>query len=174
MNQTERVTILRLLSESSKAFEDALAGVSKDDAGRKPADGGWSVAEITEHVAIAEEQMFFALTEKFRPIPEAPPDDQKEMRLRDTILDRNLKMTSPEMTCPSGRFGSLSESLAHFRACCARTIHYVEQTRDNLRNRSVKHPIAGIITGYEYMLILASHPARHAAQVREVRSELGF
>jgi DinB family protein len=163
-----------MLSESSRAFEEAVAGVSKDDAARKPADGGWSVVEIAEHVATSEEQMFFVLTERFRPVPEAAPDEQKETRLINTILNRNEKMSSPEPSKPTGRFGMLAEALAHFRGCRAKTIHYVETSNDNLRNRSVKHPIAGIITGYEYMLILANHPTRHAAQIREARKELGF
>jgi hypothetical protein len=174
MNETERATILRLLSESSAALEGAVSGVSADDAARRPPDGGWSVAEIVEHVAIGEEQMFFALTERFRPIPAALPDEQKEMKLQNATLDRNQKMISPEPTRPSGRFSSLAEALAHFRACRARTIHYVEQGRDNLRNRSVKHPLAGIVTGYEYLLILSNHPARHAAQIRDVRAALGL
>ncbi len=174
MTQTDRATVLKMLSESSAAFEDAVAGVSKDDAARKPSDGGWSVTEVAEHVAVAEEQMFFALTERFRPIAEAAPDELKENRIVNTILNRNAKMRSPEPTCPSGRFGSLTDALAHFRACRARTIHYVEQCKDNQRNRSVKHPHAGIITGYEYMLIIANHPARHAAQIRDLRSAMAF
>jgi uncharacterized damage-inducible protein DinB len=155
-------------------MEDAVHGVSAADAVRKPADGGWSITEIVEHVAVAEEQMFFALTGRFRPIPEAPPDEQKEMRIRAAALDRSQKRISPEMSRPSGRFASLADALAHFRACRARTIHYVEQTPDNPRARSVKHPLAGVVTGYEYLLILANHPARHAAQIREARSTLGF
>jgi DinB superfamily len=174
MNPTERATISRMLSESSAALEGAVQGASAADAARKPADGVWSVAEIVEHVATSEEQMFFALTEKFRPIADAPPDEQKEMKIRDAVLNRSQKMTSPEVSRPAGRFISLAEALGHFRACRARTIHYVEQTRDNLRSRSVKHPLAGVLTGYEYLLILASHPLRHAAQIREVRAELGF
>jgi DinB superfamily len=174
MDQADRSTILTMLSESSNDLEDAVAGVSKDDAARKPTDGGWSVAEITEHVAIAEEQMFFALTERFRPIPEAAPDEEKEARLIHAILNRNEKMNSPEPSRPTGRFESLSEALSHFRGCRARTIHYVEQSKDNQRARSVKHPLAGVITGYEYLLILAGHPSRHAAQIREVRAALGI
>jgi DinB superfamily len=174
MNQTERATILRLLSESSAALESAVNGVSPADATRKLPESEWSVQEITEHVAISEEQMYYGLTERFRPIPEAPPDEPKEVRIRESILNRNEKRVSPEPSRPSGRFGSLAEALAHFRACRARTIHYVEQGRDNLRARSVKHPLAGIVTGYEYLLILASHPLRHAAQIREVRAALGF
>ncbi|MGE5327604.1 MAG: DinB family protein [Deltaproteobacteria bacterium] len=174
VDQTDRATILKMLSESSAAFEDAVAGVSKDDAAHKPADGGWSITEIAEHVSVAEEGMFFMLTERFRPIPEAAPDQQKETRLVNITLNRNQKMESPEVSKPSGKFASLSEALAHFRACRARTIHYVEQSKDDQRKRSVKHPLAGVVTGYEYMLILANHPTRHAAQVREVRSNLGF
>ncbi len=174
MNQTERAALSKILSESSAAFEDAVAGVSKDDAARKAADGGWSVAEIAEHVAVAEEQMFRALTERFRPIPEAPPDVVKETRIINALLNRNEKMSSPEPSKPTGRFGSLADALAHFRGCRAKSIHYVETSNDNLRNRSVKHPLAGILTGYEYLLILANHPARHAAQIRDVRSNLGF
>lgn len=174
MNQTDRATILKMLSESSAALEEAVAGVSKDDAARKPPDGGWSITEIAEHVAVAEEGMFFMLTERFRPIPEAPPDEQKEAQLVHVILDRNQKMESPEVSKPSGKFASLAEALAHFRGCRARTIHYVEQCKDDQRKRSVKHPLAGIVNGYEYMLILANHPTRHAAQIREVRSNLGF
>jgi len=174
MNQTDRATILKMLSESSAAFEDAVAGVSKDDAARKPADGVWSITEIAEHVAVAEEGMFFMLTERFRPIPESAPDEQKETQLVNVTLNRNQKMQSPEASKPSGKFTSLSEALSHFRGCRARTIHYVEQCKDNQRNRSVKHPLAGVVTGYEYMLIIANHPSRHAAQIRDVRDSLGI
>ena len=174
MDQAERSTILRMLAESSAALEGTVSGVSAGDAARKPPGGGWCVQEIVEHVAISEEQMYNGLTERFRPIPEAPPDELKEMRIRESILNRNEKRVSPEPSLPSGRFGSLAEALAHFRACRARTIHYVEVSTDNLRSRSVKHPLAGIVTGYEYLLILANHPARHAAQIRDVRTSLGF
>lgn len=174
MNEADRAAILKMLTESSATFGDAVAGVSKDDAARKPPDGGWSIAEIAEHVAVAEEGMFFMLTERFRPIPEAPRDEQKETQLVNVILNRRRRMESPDASKPSGKFTSLSEALAHFRGCRARTIHYVEQCKDNQRNRSVKHPLAGVVTGYEYMLILANHPTRHAAQIREVRSNLGI
>lgn len=174
MDTAERATILGLLDESSKAMENAVAGVNEERAKQRPADGGWTIAEVVEHVALAEEQMFFALTERFRPIPAAPPDKEKEKRIRDAILNRNEKMLSPEITRPTGRFESLTAALSHFRACRARTIHYVEQCRDDQRCRSVKHPLAGVVSGYEYLLILASHPARHTAQIRELRVTMSF
>jgi len=41
-----------------------------------------------------------------------------------------------------------------------------------LRRRSVKHPLAGIVSGYEYALILARHPERHGEQIKELCSVL--
>jgi DinB superfamily len=172
MDTAERATILGLLGESSKALEGVVAGVTEEQAKQRPASGGWTIAEVVEHVALGEEQMFFALTERFRPLPPTPPNEEKEKRLMDAVLNRDEKRISPEMTRPTGRFGTLSAALSHFRACRAKTIHYVEQCRDDQRCRSVKHPMAGIITGYEYLLILSTHPSRHAVQIRELRAAL--
>lgn len=174
MDTTERVTVLGLIDESSKAMEDAVAGVNEERAKQQPADGGWTIAEVVEHVAIAEEQMFLALTEFFRPLPEAVHDAEREKRIRETMMDRKKKSISPEISRPTGRLGSLAAALEHFRKWRARTIQYVEHCHDDQRRRSVKHPIAGVVSGYEYLLILSGHPLRHAQQIRELRTSLGF
>jgi DinB superfamily len=174
MNEVDRAVLTRLLNESSRALEEAVAGVPEAQAVRRSPQGGWSVAEIVEHVAVAEEQMFFALTERFRELPEPAGDPEREKRILAMTLDRAQKMTSPEVSRPAGRFESLGAGLGHFRRCRARTLAYAERTSDNLRRRSVKHPLAGVVSGYEYLLILAGHPARHAAQIRELRATLGF
>jgi hypothetical protein len=38
----------------------------------------------------------------------------------------------------------------------------------------MQHPIGGMVTAQECLAILAMHPARHAAQVREIRQSLGL
>ncbi len=172
MTESDRARLLALLDESSKALGESVAGVSEAQAGRRPDDGGWTIAEIVEHVAISEERMFVGVTRGFRELPEAVHDAEKEKRIHDGAVDRTQKFTAPEVSRPTGRFGLLAEALAHFRACRARTVGYIEQCRDDQRRRSVKHPLAGVVTGYEYLLILARHPARHAAQIRELRSEI--
>ena len=162
------------MSESSKALEDAVQGITEEHAAGRPTSGGWSIAQIVEHVGVSEEQMFFALTERFRPVPNPIHDAERENRLRDLILDRGEKMISPEVSRPAGRFPTLAAALSHFRQCRARTVQYVEHCKDDQRRRSVKHPLAGVVSGYEYLLILASHPSRHAGQIRELRATMGI
>ena len=146
-----------------------MLGIEPAEAARRPKDGGWTIAEIVEHVAVAEEQMYTALTTRYREFPEATHNPEKERAITQSALDRSRKFNSPEVSRPAGRFDSLATGLAHFRACRARTVAFVEQCQDDLRRRTVKHPLAGVVTGYEYLLILALHPARHAAQIREQR-----
>jgi uncharacterized damage-inducible protein DinB len=174
MNEVDRATLTRLLSESSRALEGAVVGVSESQAALHSPQGGWSVAEIVEHVAVAEEQMFSALTGRFRELAEPGQDEKREKQILSTTLDRAQKRISPEVSRPAGRFATLGVGLAHFRRSRARTLEFVEQTSDDLRCRTVKHPLAGVVSGYEYLLILASHPARHAGQIRELRAALGF
>ncbi len=173
MTDAERAAILALLDESSKALEGATAGLSEEEAARCPTSGGWTIREIIEHVATGEEQMFVAVTQGFRELPEARQDAENEKKILDAAVDRSRKFTSPEVSRPRGRFVSLADALEHFRACRARTVQYVRECPDDQRRRTVKHPLAGVVTGYEYLLILARHPARHAAQIRELRSAVG-
>lgn len=174
MDETERTTLIRFLGESSGALQDAVRGVPEADAARHRPQGGWSVAEIVEHVAIAEELMLRALTERGRERPEASRDPARERAIVEAIVDRTRKSISPEVARPTGRFSSLAAAFAHFRQCRARTLEYVEQSQDDLDRRTVQHPLAGLVSGYEYLLILSRHPSRHAAQIRELRAALGF
>ncbi len=170
MDETDRSTLLKLMTDGTQALGAAVGGVSDAQASARPDSGGWTIAEVLEHVATSEEQMFTVLTQRFREALQAAPDPAREKLILETTLDRARKMTAPEVSRPSGRFATLTAALEHFRACRARSTQYVRETHDDLRHRTVKHPLAGVVSAYEYVLILANHPARHAAQIRELRA----
>ena len=48
----------------------------------------------------------------------------------------------------------------------------MRETSDALRDRFAPHPFAGMIDGYQWILFLAAHTDRHAAQIEEIRSAL--
>jgi len=75
---------------------------------------------------------------------------------------------------PTGRFATLTDAVARFRELRAHTIEFVAACRADLRDVEVPHPIGGLVTGQECLALLAIHPARHAAQIREVREALGL
>ena len=49
----------------------------------------------------------------------------------------------------------------------------MRETSEPLRDRFAPHPFAGMIDGYQWVLFLAAHTDRHAAQIEETLGRLG-
>ena len=167
----EKQQLLDALRESRDALVSSLDGVSDAEALWTPGPGQWSILECVEHVAIAEPLLFRGVS-RGKPITEPAPDDlTREERFRSGALDRSRKLTGPEPVQPHGRFASVSEAVAHFVAAREQTIAWVESCSEDLRSKSTMHPLFGRITCQECLALLIGHPARHAAQIREIREK---
>ena len=89
------------------------------------------------------------------------------------MLNRTTKRQAPERVYPSGRFGSLAKALEQFSANRDQTIAYLSECKDDLHARSIVHPI-GPMTCHECFVIIANHPLRHLAQIREIQATPGY
>ncbi|MGH9713806.1 MAG: DinB family protein [Candidatus Acidiferrales bacterium] len=173
MHPNDREQILKLLVESRDALIRAAAGVSDEQSRIRPAPDRWSVLDCVEHVAAAENGMFTMLTTMLTPALPSSDHGREETFLRGSA-DRTRKFNAPERAHPKGRFPSLAAALEQFQQNRARTVEYVEHCDKDMRAHSIPHPVVGPVTGQEFLILLAAHPARHAGQIREVRQTLGF
>ena len=173
MDSADRQQILRLIAESDAALVAAAAGVSDQDARRRPEPERWSVLECVEHVVLVEDSVFARIS--LQSAPGAPPAElRREGQILRGMTKREYKFAAPEFAEPTSRYSSLAEALQEFRKRRARTVAYVEQYQDDPRNRTTLHPALGAVSCQEMFLVLALHPARHALQIREVRTSLGL
>jgi hypothetical protein len=171
MNPADRKQILRLIAESDAALVGAVAGVSDEDARRRPEPERWSVLECVEHVVLGDDAMFARVSA--HSTPGAPPGERREELILRGMTNRERKFAAPEIARPTGRFSSLPEAIEGFCQRRRRSVAYVEQYQEDPRNRTTVHPGLGPISCHEMLLALALHPARHALQIREVRKILG-
>lgn len=173
MDTNDRQLILKLLNDSRDALCAATAGVTDQQAKIRPAPGRWSVLDCVEHVAFVEDSLFTRITTQL--VPAAPSGDRsrEEVVLR-VAPDRSRKFEAPEQAQPKGRFPDLASALDHFKKGRARTIAHFEHCNLDLRAFTLLHPVVGPTTAQEFAIIIALHPARHAAQVREVREALSI
>lgn len=171
MEESDRQRDLRLLAEGRVAVLDAVRGITEEDAARRPAEGCWSVLECIEHICVTEDNLYEAFTTRIPRVDEPGRRDREVDIIRGTPLRRD-KITAPERLRPTGRFASVADALEHFSRARARTIEYVERCDRDLRFYRAKHPTLGEITGEEFLIIIALHPARHANQIRETREAL--
>jgi hypothetical protein len=172
VNNSERETLLQLLRRTEALYLATLEGVSPAQAAFRPAPERWCILEITEHIATTEEFM-----SKFT-VTASPSTEETDLRMDEKIhrfaADRGRRFSAPEGTRPCGRFDSLAEAVAAFRAALQKTIEYLQQTPSDLRRSRVIHPAAGNIDVHQNLLIMAYHPERHAKQIEEIKASEGY
>jgi hypothetical protein len=175
ITQQEREQALRYLSESRSGVVDAVKGLSEAQWKFKPAPDRWSVAEVVEHLALIEDiltQNILGNIEK-APAPSADRDaKQVDATVVAKVLDRSTKFQAPPQAIPSGRWAP-SEALQLFLSGRTQTVALLKGTPD-LRQHSIDHPVFGPLDGYEWVLAVAAHSARHTKQILEVKADPNF
>jgi hypothetical protein len=176
ISKEEREKAVKYLEQTRANVLKATRGLSEAQWNFKPAPDRWSVAEVTEHIAAAEDYIFGMVKERVMSAPpRSEPTDVKaidEFVLR-AIPDRSKKAQAPEPLKPTNRFGSPKDSLKHFKESRDKTIAFVKDTKD-LREHAADSPLGKKLDGYEWALFIAAHSERHTKQIEEVKADPNF
>ncbi len=175
LTREEREAALAELEASRRRLLEALEEVTGEQWSRRPAPDRWSVAECAEHITAAELPLarFFASGARVEPSEEERREiRKKDAYVRSYLRDRSQRGEAPERIRPTGRFPTREETIRVFEERRAANIAYVRETSESLRDRFGPHPFAGVIDGYQWVLFLAAHTDRHAAQIQEIREQL--
>ena len=181
LSQEERDRAVAELEGSKKAFLDATKGLSPAQWNFKPAPERWSVAECSEHIALAEGFIFGLVSEKIMKAP-ANPEKRDAAKGKDELIvkilqDRSHKATAPEPIDPAKHASmTLQESIKLFQDSRAHTIEYVKATQEDLRDHLFDHPVPaiGTLDGYQWILLISGHTRRHTLQILEVKADPNF
>jgi hypothetical protein len=170
MSPERRAGIVKLLEESAKGFRAAVAEVPHEQVVLSPGPDRWSVFQIVEHVAIAENGMFRMLSAA-KTVESSLEDAAKEAFIAARADNRDARFEAPERAQPTGRFADLSQALNRFAEARQKTIQFARETELDLYFVSAVHPGFGPVNGYELLMIMAGHARRHTHQIGEtVRS----
>jgi hypothetical protein len=176
LTQADRERAVKYLESTKQGVEDATKGLSEAQWNFKPAPDRWSVAEVTEHIAAAEDFLRGMVTEQVMKAPARPEgDDVKaidEMILT-KVPDRTDKVQAPEPLKPTNRYGSPQESLKHFEESRQQTLDFLNK-HDDLRAHAADSPFGKKLDGYEWVLFVAAHSDRHTKQINEVKADPNF
>jgi uncharacterized damage-inducible protein DinB len=166
---SDRDQLLVKLKTGRDEFLVSLYGVTEEQAAARPVTG-WSILECAEHVAIVEENLRRRLMEQSTPT-EAELPRQREALIVARAADRGRKVPAPEVAQPHGRFTTLSEAVESFCRNREQTIAYIASCQDDLRRLTTNHPMIGVVSGQEIMILMIAHPFRHAQQIQEIRGQ---
>ena len=166
--------------------QDMVVGATKGLSGAqwnfKPAADRWSIADILEHIVLAQELVLGPIREQLAKAPASGDRDNKQIDefVLAAMPDRTVKFQAPEIIQPTGRW-TPAESMERLSKNCEELKRYLETTPD-LRSHVVGAPALKALSkgvyesmdGYQAILLAAGHTERHVKQILEVRAAADF
>lgn len=175
VTQAEKDRALQYLEFTKKNVLEATKDLSEEQWNFKPAPDRWSVAQVMEHIAAAEDFLRDFTKEKVMGGPAGEPG--RDVKKTDAAVlamvpDRTHKAQAPEELVPNNRFGSPEASIKHFVESRSATEDFLKNTA-GLRDHVSDSPL-GKLDGYEFVLFIAAHSERHTKQINEVKADPNF
>jgi hypothetical protein len=174
----ERAAALKSLQATHDAFLQSISGLSEKQWRFKPAPDRWSIAEVSEHIAVSEGMILQLVQSKIMTGP-ATPDKRAEVKVTDVqiltvVPDRTHKVQAPDFLKPTARFATREDTVKAFEQARQATIDYVRTTNDDLRDHFAPHPMLGMMDAYQYILLISAHSERHTKQIEEVKTDPAY
>jgi uncharacterized damage-inducible protein DinB len=172
----EREFAIKYLEESRRSFLKSIEGLSEAQWTFKAAPDRWSIAEAAEHIAISESTILGLVTQKIMSAPAAPAGSQplSDQKVIEAIADRSARFQAPEMLRPTNRWSTREALAKDFNDARDKTVAYIRDTKEDLRSHAAPHPVLKTLDGYQWLLLIGAHSARHTAQIEEVKSQAGY
>jgi len=174
----ERESALKLFQTTHDNFVKSIAGLSEKQWKFKPAPDRWSVSEVAEHITVSESTIMGMIQHMLMQSPAAPEKKEqvkgKDQLILEKVPDRSRKAQAPEMLRPTGRWATEAELEKAFEDARKANMDYIRTTNDDLRDHFFDHPAFGTLDGYQWLLLIGTHSARHTKQIEEVKADPNF
>jgi len=171
-----RWEMVDLLQTTAEEFDAAVRAIPDTKWNLSPGTGGWSPAEVIEHLVLVEVSTGKLITKKLfaEPAPEALLAETrgKDDVLRQRLEDRGRKVTAPDFVAPVRRWGAKEEMLEAFRTAREVTVMNLSDPSRDLQRFIAPHPVAGPLDARQWGLFLGLHLRRHLAQLDDILREL--
>jgi hypothetical protein len=174
----EREFAIKQFEATRENFLKSIAGLTQKQWAFKPAPDRWSIAEVSEHIAVSESTLGGLVRQQVMQSPAAPEKRDQVKGKDDLVLqripNRSHKVQAPEMLRPTGRWATEADLTKAFEDGRKANIDYIRTTNDDLRDHFFDHPALGTLDGYQWLLLISAHSARHTAQIEEVKSDPNY
>lgn len=162
--------------KTTNNLKNIVAGLSEDQLTFKPNDSTWSVAQCLEHIVKSETALFqFAKkTIESEPADTSLTEISTDKEFIAMITDRSQKANASTSLQPTGKYTDETVALSDWKAARDSVLQYINKIPlETMRSRRTESP-AGTIDGYQNLLFIAAHSARHTLQIEEVMANDQF
>jgi len=177
MTASERKTLLAELASSQAQLLQLVSSLTPQQWAFHESPDRWSIAEIVEHLIVFEGFVGNAIA---KALAEPPQPEKKalapgnEPRILGLASSRHTKIVAREAARPTGRWTDPDQLIAEFRKARTQTMAFVTETNADHRSHFFAHLIFSDLDCYQWLILLSSHIARHAAQIEEIAANPAY
>jgi len=171
MTQREREHLVAHLQMTGSWLPDEVSSLSPVQVNFRSAPGKWTVAEVVEHLVIAEPNYWKLFHDGMNHSPKVLKEKASDADVLWYGIDRTRHEKTPARQDPQGQKINITEALATYGKLHSTMLEYVMNTSDDLRAHVV--PEWGV-DAYQCLLEISTHEQRHILQIREIKADPAF
>jgi hypothetical protein len=171
MTEIDRERLVAHLEMTQGWLTDEVSPLSHAQLNFRPAPDRWTVAEVVQHLAIAEPNYWKLLHDSLK---QAQGKLDKHATDADVLwygIDRTRHEKTSKDENPKGEKIDVAQALRTFLAMHAQLLEMARTTNEDLRGHAV--PQWGV-DAYQCLLEISTHEQRHILQIREIKASAGF
>lgn len=171
MSQIDREHLVAHLEMTQAWLTDEVSSLSAAQLNFRPAPDRWTIAEVVQHLAIAEPNYWKLLHDSLKQPPKKLDKRATDADVLWYGIDRTRhEKTSPDEN-PKGQEIDTAQALKTFLTMHAQLLDMARSTNEDLRGHAV--PEWGV-DAYQCLLEISTHEQRHILQIREIKANAGF
>lgn len=154
------------LQHNTQTLVTILSGFSSGELNRRPQHGGWTPAEIAEHLVMLDKRILRILDGNTAPAGRDPLE--KVPVFSERLANRNTKIDAPPFLIPSGNPKDTATVTGELLAERQKLMEAIGQKDPLLLYPDAPHRFFGTLTGAEWIRFLILHSERHISQLQEL------
>ena len=171
MKAGDRQRLLAHLEMTETWLVSELNGLSTAQMAFRMTPDSWSIADVTEHLAIAEPQYWQKVQDSMKQPATTEKLEATDAGILWYGIDRTNRQKTGEARVPHGTYKTAADALAAFRKLRSTMRDYAQSTSEDLRSRKL---LEGNMDVYQWFLMISAHSQRHILQIREVKAHANY
>lgn len=171
MTQRDRENLVSHLQMTESWLVDEVSGLSPAQVNFRLASGKWTVAEVVEHLVIADPTYWQLLQDGMK---EPPKHLEKQATDADVLwygINRTQHQKTEPRKDPKDQKIDIRQALDNFRKLHSMMLDYARTTDQDLRAHAVQE---WGVDAYQCLLEISTHTQRHILQIREIKADPRF
>jgi hypothetical protein len=163
--------LLKELQQTSDDLFSLLDSFTREQFNKVPFPGSWTAGQVASHLSMSETGVAAVLFGQVRPTMERPVD-QHVAGLRETFLNFDIKMQSPDSIIPRADSYEPEALTSAFRRSREKLKTAIEQLDLTETLMDFAFPTLGHLTRLEMINFALVHAIRHTRQIKNIAAKL--